>query len=268
MYLSWVFSVCIACILASPSPPPSSGEQPPPPSSGEQLPLPPPLSTLYSPSSPTPPSVRDVSPPRQYVARNSLTLGAREHRPKLRVLLFCPSPPSLPLPWETPRRINYEDIVWAGAERHPAGRRAQMPAIDLPIHPQYLNDDQQRPASPSPPVESEQFWLDGLNEVQRADAQLPRTEADQEWDDHVSSADQEWDDQVDEAAYECASAYSPTSYERRNGYSWCAAARGAAGAAASRGRRMLRDESRAAIAAALQQESREASAAAIECAVA
>jgi hypothetical protein len=139
-----------------------------------------------------------------------------------------------------------------------------MPAVDPPIHPRFTNGDQQRTASPSPPVESEEFWLDGLNDVQRADAQQPRTEADQEWDDHVSSADQEWNDQVDEAAYEGASAYSPTSYERRNGYSWCVTARGAAGAAASRGRRMLRDESRAAIAAALQLESREASAAAIE----
>jgi hypothetical protein len=66
--------------------------------------------------------------------------------------------------------------------------------------------------------------------VQRTDAQRPRTEADQEWEDNV-----------DEAAYEGATAYSPTSYERSNGYFWSATA-------ASRGRRMLQQEARAALA--------------------
>jgi hypothetical protein len=157
------------------------------------------------------------------------------------VLPFRPAPPSPPLPWDTPRpsQVDHENLaVWAGAD---GGRSAHPPVATA--HPRFTNGEQRRPASPSPPVESEQFWTDGLNDVQRADAQRPRTEADQEWDDHV-----------DEAAYEGASAYSPTTYERSNGYFWCAVSRGAA----SRGRRMLRRESRAAIAASLRQDSRDA----------
>jgi hypothetical protein len=238
MYLSLICLICLASALASPSPspspsppPPSSGEQQqlPPTSSEEQPPLLPHLSTLYplstpyspsSPTSPTPPSARDVSPPRQYVARNTLPLlAARELRPTLRVLPFRPAPPSLPLPWETPRPtlVDHENrAVWAGA----SGGRSARPPVPT-AHPRFTNGEQQRPASPlSHPVESEEFWQDGLSEAQRAAAHGPRTEADQEWEDNVSSADQEWNDEVDEAAYEGASAYSPTSYERRNGYDW------------------------------------------------
>jgi hypothetical protein len=65
--------------------------------------------------------------------------------------------------------------------------------------------------------------------VQRTDAQRPRTEDDQEWDNNV-----------EEAAYEGATAYSPTSYERSNGYFWVSNE-------ASRRRRMLRQEARAAL---------------------
>jgi hypothetical protein len=229
MYLNLVLSVCLAVAIAGIAASPPS---PPPPSSGEQRP--------YSPSSPAPPSVRDASPPRHYVARNSLPLAAREQqdRPSLRVLPFRPAPPSPPLPWETPRRVDHENIVWTGAD---AGGRSAHPPVQPPIHPQHTNGRQEY-SSPSPPVESEQFWTDGLNDVQRADAQRPRTEADQEWDDNVDEADQEWDNNVDEAAYEGATAYSPTSYERSNGYFWSATA-------ASRGRVMLRQESRAALAA-------------------
>jgi hypothetical protein len=106
-----------------------------------------------------------------------------------------------------------------------------MPAADPPIHPQHTNGHNRHEySSPSPPVEREQFRTDGQNDVQRTDAQRPRTEDDQEWDDNV-----------DEAAYEGATAYSPTSYERSNRYFWVYNE-------ASRGRRMLRQEARAAAA--------------------
>jgi hypothetical protein len=198
--LAIAVAVCASGIVASPpSPPPLSSEEQPP----------------YSPSSPTPPSVRDSLPPPHYVAHNSLPLRRREQqdRPSLRVLPFRPAPPSLPLPWETPRRVNHEDIVWAGADRHPARRSsAQMPAVEPPIHPHHTNGhdtNRHEYSSPSPPVEREEFWTDGLTDAQRTDAQRPRTEDDQEWDDNV-----------DEAAYEGATAYSLTSYERSNGYFW------------------------------------------------
>jgi hypothetical protein len=83
--------------------------------------------------------------------------------------------------------------------------------------------------------------------------------------DKTASTEQEWNDEVDEAAYEGATAYSPSSYARSLGYDGhdrCV--QGAAGAAASRGRRLLREESRSAIAAALELATRDESAAAIE----
>jgi hypothetical protein len=245
MYSNLVLSVCLAIAIAGITAFPPS---PPPPSSGEQRP--------YTPSSPTPPSVRDALPPRHYVARNSLPLAAREQQdlPSLRVLPFRPAPPSPPLPWETPRRVDHENLaVWAGADA--SGRSAPLP-VQPPIHPQYTNGRQEY-SSPSPPVEREQFWTDGLNDVQRADAQRPHTEADQEWDDHINEAAYEG---ATAYSYEGATAYSPTLYERSNGYFWSATA-------ASRGRMMLRQESRAALAASLRQESgaaRAASSAAID----
>jgi hypothetical protein len=157
MFFHVVFCVliCFSSLKAAPSPPPSRSPSPPPrseePNDAEQPPLPPLLSSLYpngipmpySPSSPTasltPPSARDVSPPTHYVSRNTLPLI--ERRPTVRVLPFCPSPPSPPLPWESPRRSHHENIVWAGAERHPAGSRAQMPAVTLPIHPYFTNGE-------------------------------------------------------------------------------------------------------------------------------
>jgi hypothetical protein len=228
MYLSHLIClICLASTLASPSPSPSpspppalSGEQQqlPPTSSEEQPPLPPHLSTLYptpyspssptAPTSPTPPPARDVSPPLQYVSRNTLPLlAAREIRPTNRVLPFRQTPPSPPLPWETPRPtlVDHENhAVWEGAS---GGRSAQPPVPTA--HSRFTNGDQQRPASPhSYRVESEEFWRDGLSEEQRFAAAVhgPRTEADQEWEDNVTSAEQEWNDEVDEAAYEGATA--------------------------------------------------------------
>jgi hypothetical protein len=99
---------------------------------------------------------------------------------------------------------------------------AQMPAIDPPIHPAHTNGQHDYF---SPPVEREEFWTDGLTVEQRTDAQRPRTEA-----------DQEWDDTVDEAAYEGATAYSPTSYAHSDGY----AARGRTTAAATDGENQRR----------------------------
>jgi hypothetical protein len=157
--LAVAVAVCASGIVASPPSPLSSEEQPP-----------------YSPSSPMPPSVRDSLPPRHYVARNSLLLCCREQqdRPSLRVLPFGPAPPSPPLPWETPRRLDHKDIVWAGADRHPARRSsAQMSAVDPPIHPYHTNGhdtNRHEYSSPSPPVEREEFWTDGLTDVQRTDA--------------------------------------------------------------------------------------------------
>jgi hypothetical protein len=80
----------------------------------------------------------------------------------------------------------------------------------------------------------------------------PRTEADQEWEDNVTSAEREWNDEVDEAAYEGATAYSPTSYQRSLDYDVP----------------QLREESRSSIAAALELATIDESAAAIERAVA
>jgi hypothetical protein len=93
----------------------------------------------------------------------------------------------------------------------------------------------------------------------------PRTEADQEWEDNVTSAEQEWNDEVDEAAYEGATACSPTSYPRSlwyDGHVPCV--QGAAGAAAAVGIQQLREESRSSIAAALELATIDESAAAIE----
>jgi hypothetical protein len=154
-----------------------------------------------------------------------------------------------------------------------------MPAIDPPIHPYHTNGDLtlngdlqrtsiQRPASPqSDRFESEEFWRDGLSEEQRFAAAVhgPRTEADQEWEDNVTSAEQEWNDEVDEAAYEGATAYSPTSYPRSLGYDGhVPCVQGAAGAAAAVGIQQLREESRSSIAAALELATIDESAAAIE----
>jgi hypothetical protein len=93
----------------------------------------------------------------------------------------------------------------------------------------------------------------------------PRTEADQEWEDNVTSAEQEWNDEVDEAAYEGATVYSPTSYPRSIGYDGhVPCVEGAAGAAAAVGIQQLREESRSSIAAALEQATIDESAAAIK----
>jgi hypothetical protein len=216
-FLSLWLAICASGVVASPPSPPSE-EQPP-----------------YSPSSPTPPS-----PPGHFVARNSPPLPRREQqeRPTIRVLPFRPAPPSPPLPWKTPRR-DLENIVWAGAANHPvrrscyhAGRvghnsctrdrpclhgisSAQMPAIDPPIHPAHTNGQHDYF---SPPVKREEFWTDVLTDAQWTDAQRPRTEA-----------NQEWDETVDEEAYEGATAYSPTSYAYSDGYT----ARGRTTAAAT-----------------------------------
>jgi hypothetical protein len=182
--------ICFSSLRAAPSPLPSPSPSPPPRSEGpndaEQPPLPPLLSSLYpipvpySPSSPTasppPPPARDVSPPIQYVSRNTLPLI--ERRPTVRVLPFRPSPPSPPLPWESPSRNHHENIVWAGARDHPAGSRAQMPSVTPPIHPCYTNGEQTTAVTPHIPHFTNGDLSLGGERQQASIAGRPRTPPD------------------------------------------------------------------------------------------
>jgi hypothetical protein len=226
--------ICFSSLKAAPSPPPSPSPSPPPRSEGqndtEQPPLPPLLSSLYpipipySPSSPTasppPPTARDVSPPIQYVSRNVLPLI--ERRPTVRVLPFRQTPPSPPLPWETPRPtpVDHENrAVWEGAH---GGKFCSPPTPTA--HPSFTNGDRPqcsvigRPGTPPDELEARELEAAYWDEVEAAAQtateqefwrgtpennpspeieQRPLNEVNQEWEDNVE-VNPGWEDNVNQ----------------------------------------------------------------------